>query len=30
LAFDPTSGWQQDAMQVLEEYWLDNPLYPDA
>jgi hypothetical protein len=29
LAFDPTSAHQSDAIQALEEYWIENPLYPD-
>jgi hypothetical protein len=30
LAFDPESGFTADACQVLEEYWIEHPLYPDA
>ena len=29
LAFDSTSAYQTDATQALEEYWIENPLYPD-
>ena len=30
LAFDRESGFMNDACQVLEEYWIVNPLYPDT
>jgi hypothetical protein len=30
LAFDSESDFTADACQVLEEYWIENPLYPDA
>jgi hypothetical protein len=30
LAFDGESGFTTDACQVLEEYWIEHPLYPDA
>ena len=30
LAFGSESGFTADACHVLEEYWIDNPLYPDA
>lgn len=30
LAFDPESQFSAEACQVLEEYWIENPLYPDA
>ena len=30
LAFDEHSAVQLDACQVLEEYWIENPLYGDA
>lgn len=29
LAFDDDSMFMADACQVLEEYWIKNPLYPD-
>lgn len=30
LAFDDESAFMADACQVLEEYWIERPLYPDA
>ncbi len=30
LAFDSESEFTADACQVLEEYWIERPLYPDA
>ena len=30
LAFDSESDFTADACQVLEEYWIEHPLYPDA
>jgi len=30
LAFDDASAYRDDAMQVLEEYWVPNALYRDA
>jgi hypothetical protein len=30
LAFDCESDFTADACQVLEEYWIEHPLYPDA
>jgi hypothetical protein len=30
LAFDSESDFTTDACQVLEEYWMEHPLYPDA
>jgi hypothetical protein len=30
LAFDPESQFSEDACQVLEEFWIERPLYPNA
>jgi len=30
LAFDCESNFTGDACQVLEEYWIEHPLYPDS
>lgn len=30
LAFDSESDFMANACQVLEEYWIEHPLYPDA
>jgi len=30
LAFESESRFSSDACQVLEEYWIEQPLYPDA